>query len=324
MPISDFVLGQSGPFQVADAAVPARAAQRWAGRELSSHTVVVVKRPDDTFACVKAGDLGDPHLLPSDELAGPLGEVSILRPAVVMAREANRTRDLLTALDRPGAPPVVVVEGDRVVAVFDRRPSVIPTRAFTTRFSYQLVDSQTTVGRAMTMIATGPLGGNSQNLFLIRSAQEGVCATSVRVVALASHKFAPEATLLSLPGVLPLPTCEYDAMGVREAARLAGQGPGGLLAVLEEGQVVGLIESEGDKGAVVRGMGDDFFAGSALTELYGGYVTPDAGGRGDIQPGARPTCPHCQRRVHFEYRVRTDEFYCPECQETIDIEGMNP
>jgi hypothetical protein len=318
MPISDFVLEQGGPFEVADANMPARSAQRWAGKELSCHTVVLVKRPGDTFACIKAGDLGDPRLLTADELSGPLGEVSILKPALVMEREASLTRDLLAALDRPGGPPVVLVEGGRVVAVFERRPSVIPARALTTRISYQLVDPQTTVGGAMAIMAT-ELGGNSQNLFLILAAKDEVRATSVRVVALASRRFPAETPLLSLPGVLILPTCEYDTMRVQDAARLAGQGPSRLLAVLKEGRVLGLIESEAGKGSVARGRGDDFFAGSALTELYGGYVTSEADGWGDIQPGARPTCPHCQARVHFEYRVRTDEFYCPECKETIDI-----
>jgi hypothetical protein len=319
MPISDFVLDQGRLFEVAEASMPARSAQRWAGKDLSSHTVVLVRRPDDSFAIVRAGDLGDPRLLASDELAGPLGAVSILRPAVVMAREAASTRDLLTAMDQPGGAPVVVVEGDRVVAVFERRPSVIPTRALTTRFSYQLVDPQTTVGAALTLIAADPLGGNSQNLILIMGAADEVRATSVRVIALASRKFPAETPLLSLPGVLILPTCEYDAMRVQDAARLADQHPSRLVAVLEEGRVVGLIESEGGKGPVVRGAGDDFFAGSALTELYGSYVTSEADGRGDIQPGAKPTCPHCQQRVHFEYRVRTDEFYCPECKESIDV-----
>jgi hypothetical protein len=171
----------------------------------------------------------------------------------------------------------------------------------------------------MTMVATDPLGSNSQNVILIMGAQDEVCATSVRVIALASRKFPAETPILSLPGVLTLPTCEYDAMRVQDAARLAGQHPSRLLAVLEEGRVVGLIESDGNKGAVVRGVGDDFFAGSALTELYGSYVTSDSDGQGDLQPGAKPTCPHCQQTVHFEYRVRTDEFYCPECKETIVI-----
>ncbi len=319
MPISDFVLEQGRLFEVADASMPVRSAQRWAGRDLPSHIMVLVRRSDDSFACVKAGDLGDPQLLASDELAGPLREASILKPALVMAREAAGTRDLLTALDRPGAPPVVVVEGDRVVAVFERRPSIIPARALTTRISYQLVDPQATVGEVMTLIAADPLGRNSQNLILMMSAPDEVRATSVRVIALASRQFPAETPLLSLPGVLILPTCEYDAMRVQDAVRLADQHPGGLVAVLEEGRVVGLIEAEGGKGPVVRGAGDDFFAGSALTELYGSYVTLDADGRGEIPPGAKPTCPHCQQGVHFEYRVRTDEFYCPECKETIDI-----
>jgi hypothetical protein len=117
-----------------------------------------------------------------------------------------------------------------------------------------------------------------------------------------------------LPAVYKIPGFEQDAMSTKKARALAKQQESGLLAILKEGEIIGLIEGK----EVHRGLGKDFFAGSGLSALYGSYVTASMDGRADIQV-SKPTCPHCRKQTHFEYRVRKDEFYCPECKETIDL-----
>jgi len=55
MPISDFVINFKQAFELAEAEMPAKAAWKWAGKELSFLVMVLVKRPDGSIRIVKSG-----------------------------------------------------------------------------------------------------------------------------------------------------------------------------------------------------------------------------------------------------------------------------
>jgi hypothetical protein len=237
-----------------------------------------------------------------------------LVPAAVAEQSDLSTREAYAlAKESPNGVLVVTDQGEFKGVVWGTLLAIRRKR-FMTRLGFKSVEADTTLGELATLIKTTDIGRNTQNLFLTRDTKGDILATSVRVIALAHRRLPTDTPLDSLPAVRRIPGFEQDAMSTRVASALAKKEESGLLAVLEEGEIIGLIEGR----EVHRGLGEDFFAGSGLSELYGSYVTGSMDGRADIQV-SKPTCPHCNQQTHFEYRVRKDEFYCPECKKTIDL-----
>jgi hypothetical protein len=105
----------------------------------------------------------------------------------------------------------------------------------------------------------------------------------------------------------------YSDGAVAERTAIERDAARGIVIVLDDDRVAGIVVDP----TKVRGIGDDFFAGSVLTELYGVSPTQSADVRGEIQGGRPSPCPHCNKRAKLMYDVDNDIFTCAECGQVL-------